>query len=93
MYEAVGDMDLQRLISSVWGIKVAVGGWVVVFMEKVRHAAPFLAGMSATGYCHGGPCGPGRLDAADWGKTGNLWYVTFFMLCKSNDLRCSYSRF
>lgn len=32
------------------GIEVAVGGWVVVFMEKVRHAAPFPAGMSATGY-------------------------------------------
>lgn len=32
------------------GLEVAVGGWVVVFMEKVRHAAPFPAGMSATGY-------------------------------------------
>lgn len=32
------------------GIEVAVGGWVVVFMQKVRHAAPFPAGMGATGY-------------------------------------------
>jgi fucose permease len=32
------------------GIEVAVGGWVVVFMQKFRHAAPFPAGMSATGY-------------------------------------------
>lgn len=32
------------------GIEVALGGWVVVFMEKIRHAAPFAAGMSATAY-------------------------------------------
>lgn len=32
------------------GIEVSLGGWVVVFMEKIRHAAPFAAGMSATAY-------------------------------------------
>lgn len=43
------------------GIEVAVGGWVVVFMEKVRHAAPFPAGMSATGYWLGVTVGRGVL--------------------------------
>ena len=32
------------------GIEVAMGGWVVVFMMNVRHAAPFPSGMSETGY-------------------------------------------
>lgn len=32
------------------GIEVALGGWVVVFERNIRHAAPFAAGMSATGY-------------------------------------------
>lgn len=32
------------------GTEVALGGWVVQFMRNVRHAAPFPAGMSATGY-------------------------------------------
>lgn len=32
------------------GTEVALGGWVVQFMRVVRHAAPFPAGMSATGY-------------------------------------------
>ena len=43
------------------GIEVAVGGWVVVFMEKIRHAAPFPAGMSATGYWLGITVGRGVL--------------------------------
>lgn len=32
------------------GIEVSLGGWMVVFMRNIRHAAPFAAGMSATGY-------------------------------------------
>ncbi|KAL9107294.1 MAG: hypothetical protein Q9187_008445 [Circinaria calcarea] len=32
------------------GIEVAIGGWVVVFMMEIRHAAPFAAGMGATGF-------------------------------------------
>lgn len=32
------------------GIEVSLGGWIVVFMKKIRHAAPFPAGMSATAY-------------------------------------------
>ncbi|MCJ1339471.1 hypothetical protein MMC09_004761 [Bachmanniomyces sp. S44760] len=32
------------------GIEVALGGWVVTFMIKIRHAAPFTAGMSATAF-------------------------------------------
>lgn len=32
------------------GTEVALGGWVVQFMRIVRHAAPFPAGMSATGF-------------------------------------------
>lgn len=32
------------------GTEVALGGWVVQFMRVVRHATPFPAGMSATGY-------------------------------------------
>ncbi|MCJ1256901.1 hypothetical protein MMC24_004726 [Lignoscripta atroalba] len=32
------------------GIEVALGGWVVVFMMEIRHATPFAAGVSATGF-------------------------------------------
>ena len=32
------------------GIEVALGGWVVVFEMNIRHAAPFAAGMSETGF-------------------------------------------
>ena len=32
------------------GIEVALGGWVVVFVTNVRHASPFAAGMSETGF-------------------------------------------
>ena len=32
------------------GIEVALGGWVVVYMRIVRHAAPLPAGSSATGF-------------------------------------------
>ncbi|KAI4124035.1 MAG: hypothetical protein LQ347_005894 [Umbilicaria vellea] len=35
------------------GIEVAISGWVVVFMMKIRHAAPFAAGMGETGYWMG----------------------------------------
>ena len=30
------------------GIEVAIGGWVVTFMLRIRHASPFAAGLSAT---------------------------------------------
>ena len=32
------------------GVEVAVGGWIVVFMDQVRHVTPFNAGMSETGF-------------------------------------------
>ncbi|CAI7610176.1 unnamed protein product [Penicillium bialowiezense] len=32
------------------GIEVAVGGWIVSFMKEVRHAAPFDASMTSTGF-------------------------------------------
>lgn len=32
------------------GCEVALGGWIVEFMIKVRHAGEFPSGMSATGY-------------------------------------------
>lgn len=32
------------------GAEVGLGGWVVTFMLKVRHASPFASGMSATGF-------------------------------------------
>lgn len=32
------------------GVEVGLGGWVVTFMLKVRHASPFASGMSATGF-------------------------------------------
>ena len=35
------------------GIEVSLGGWVVVFMAKIRHATPFAAGASASGFWSG----------------------------------------
>lgn len=35
------------------GIEVSIGGWVVSFMSTVRHASPFAAGMSETGFWAG----------------------------------------
>jgi fucose permease len=32
------------------GVEVALGGWIVTFMIRVRHAAPFASGMTATGF-------------------------------------------
>ncbi|KAI9889925.1 MAG: hypothetical protein M1814_004648 [Vezdaea aestivalis] len=32
------------------GIEVALGGWIVTFMLRVRHQGEFAAGMSATGF-------------------------------------------
>ena len=32
------------------GIEVAVGGWIVSFMQKVRHASPFDSSMTSTGF-------------------------------------------
>jgi fucose permease len=32
------------------GVEVALGGWIVTFMIKVRHGSPFASGMTATGF-------------------------------------------
>ncbi|MCJ1311950.1 hypothetical protein MMC25_005624 [Agyrium rufum] len=32
------------------GIEVAIGGWIVVFMRKIRGVSPFAAGMAETGF-------------------------------------------
>lgn len=32
------------------GVEVALGGWIVEFMIRVRNAKPFPSGMSATGF-------------------------------------------
>lgn len=32
------------------GIEVALGGWIVTFMIRVRHGDPFASGITATGF-------------------------------------------
>jgi fucose permease len=32
------------------GAEVALGGWIVTFMIRVRHGGPFASGMTATGF-------------------------------------------
>ncbi|RLL94100.1 hypothetical protein CFD26_103627 [Aspergillus turcosus] len=32
------------------GVEVALGGWIVTFMMRVRHGEPFASGMAATGF-------------------------------------------
>ncbi|KNG90674.1 MFS transporter [Aspergillus nomiae NRRL 13137] len=39
------------------GIEVALGGWIVTFMMRVRHGADFASGMVATGFWLGIACG------------------------------------
>jgi fucose permease len=34
------------------GIEVALGGWIVTYLIRVRNGDPFAAGLSATGYVH-----------------------------------------
>ena len=35
------------------GIEVALGGWIVTFMMRVRHGEAFASGMTATGFWMG----------------------------------------
>ncbi|KAL1955161.1 hypothetical protein VTO42DRAFT_8976 [Malbranchea cinnamomea] len=35
------------------GAEVALGGWVVTFMLRIRHGSPFAAGMTSTGFWAG----------------------------------------
>lgn len=35
------------------GIEVALGGWVVTFMRRVRHGTPFASGLTSTGFWAG----------------------------------------
>lgn len=39
------------------GIEVALGGWIVTFMMRVRHGEDFASGMVATGFWLGIACG------------------------------------
>ncbi len=32
------------------GVEVAIGGWVVTFMLRVRHGSPFASGLTSTGF-------------------------------------------
>ena len=32
------------------GIEVALGGWIVTFMLRIRHGQPFESGLTATGF-------------------------------------------
>jgi fucose permease len=41
---------LSFLLLAYVGIEVSLGGWLVTFMLDVRGAAPFAAGLSATGF-------------------------------------------
>lgn len=59
------------------GIEVAISGWVVVFMMKVRHAAPFAAGMGETGYWLGLTVGRVILGFV----TGRLGEMTTIVVC------------
>lgn len=59
------------------GIEVAISGWVVVFMMKVRHAAPFAAGMGETGYWLGLTVGRVVLGFV----TGRLGEMTAVFVC------------
>lgn len=59
------------------GIEVAISGWVVVFMMKIRHAAPFAAGMGETGYWMGLTVGRVVLGFV----TGRLGEMTAIIVC------------
>ncbi|KAK5112605.1 hypothetical protein LTR62_003919 [Meristemomyces frigidus] len=55
--EAVMKMPAARVVwlSALFllgyvGIEVALGGWIVTFMIRVRHGAAFASGMAATGF-------------------------------------------
>lgn len=39
------------------GVEVALGGWIVTFMRRIRHGAAFASGMTATGFWLGLTCG------------------------------------
>ncbi|SLM40258.1 Major facilitator superfamily domain, general substrate transporter [Lasallia pustulata] len=60
------------------GIEVAISGWVVVFMMKVRHAAPFAAGMGETGYWLGLTVGRVILGFVT-GRLGEMTTIVAYM--------------
>ncbi|TVY85050.1 Bypass of stop codon protein [Lachnellula suecica] len=45
--------NANNLFPSSVGVEVALGGWIVTFMLKVRHAEAFPSGLTATGFWAG----------------------------------------
>lgn len=64
------------------GVEVSIGGWIVTFMLRVRHGAPFASGMTSTGFWLGVTVGRFVLGFV----TGRLfkserWAVATYLVC------------
>ena len=68
---------LSAFLFTYVGMEVAVGGWVVTYMIQIRHAAPFAAGMSATGYWLGMTVGRVVLGFIT-PRIGEKWAILFY---------------
>ncbi|KAL4889305.1 major facilitator superfamily domain-containing protein [Aspergillus ambiguus] len=61
------------------GIEVAIGGWTVTYMIRVRHGGPFASGMAVTGFWLGLTCGRILLGFVT-SKLGQALAVTAYSL-------------
>lgn len=62
------------------GIEVGLGGWIITFMQRVRRASPYSAGLSGTGFWTGmtvGRAGLGFLTE----RYGERLCVTVYLFC------------
>ncbi|KAI9798030.1 MAG: hypothetical protein M1835_005033 [Candelina submexicana] len=68
------------------GIEVALGGWVVEFMIKVRHGDPFASGMTSTGFWLGITIGRVILGFVTAKIGENIAIVTYLSLALGLEL-------
>ncbi|KAI9724052.1 MAG: hypothetical protein M1812_000770 [Candelaria pacifica] len=62
------------------GIEVALGGWIVEFMIKVRHGDPFASGMTSTGFWLGITIGRVILGFVTAKIGENIAIITYLLL-------------
>jgi fucose permease len=66
------------------GIEVALGGWVVTFMMRVRHGSAFASGLTSTGFWAGVTVGRVVLGfVTPRVFKGERWAITTYLLCSA----------
>ncbi|KAK5993095.1 Bypass of stop codon 6-like protein [Cladobotryum mycophilum] len=63
------------------GIEVSLGGWIVTFMQNVRHASRYNSGISATGFWAGMALGRASLGAVNERFGERLCLSIYLAIC------------